>query len=209
MAYDFCLKKKWFGGLDPDSVTEYITKIKAENNLLKKELANKEEAAGDDNTEELRNTIDELSADIETYKSQIDMLKNQVSSLEEALAAAPKESTADNSKIAVESLNLANHYIQSAVKLTSEVSDQTILSADKSKEMLGESLDTLENFERTVAAIKAQINDVMSSFDDVSLTFEKLKKYESFGINPSDGNVSSASAEGTRLDDKAKLSLVD
>ena len=29
MAYDFCLKKKWFGGLDPDSVTEYITKIKA------------------------------------------------------------------------------------------------------------------------------------------------------------------------------------
>lgn len=209
MAYDFCLKKKWFGGLDPDSVTEYITKIKAENNLLKKELESKAEASNDEETEALRTTVDELSAEIESYKSQIDSLRNQVASLETALEESSKAPTPASSNLAVESLNLANHYIQSAVKLTSEVSDKTVLSADKSKEMLGESLDTLENFEKIVASVKAQISDIMGSFDDVSLTFEKLKKYEAFGINPADGSIGSSSADSARPDDKAKLSLVD
>lgn len=209
MAYDFCLKKKWFGGLDPDSVTEYITKIKAENNLLKKELESKAESSNEEEAEALRTTVDELSAEIESYKSQIDLLKNQVASLEAALDESAKAPTPASSNLAVESLNLANHYIQSAVKLTSEVSDRTVLGADKSKEMLGESLDTLENFEKIVASVKAQINDIMGSFDDVSLTFEKLKKYESFGINPADGSIGSSSADSTRTDDKAKLSLVD
>lgn len=209
MAYDFCLKKKWFGGLDPDSVTEYITKIKAENNLLKKELESKAEASNDEETEALRTMVDELSAEIEGYKSQIDSLRNQVASLETALEESAKAPTPASSNLAVESLNLANHYIQSAVKLTSEVSDKTVLSADKSKEMLGESLDTLENFEKIVASVKAQISDIMGSFDDVSLTFEKLKKYEAFGINPADGSIGSSSADSARPDDKAKLSLVD
>ena len=209
MAYDFCLKKKLFGGLDPDSVTEYITKIKAENNLLKKELESKAEASNDEETEALRATVDELSAEIESYKSQIDSLKNQVASLETALEESATAPTPASSNLAVESLNLANHYIQSAVKLTSEVSDRTVLSADKSKEMLGESLDTLETFEKIVSSVKAQISDIMGSFDDVSLTFEKLKKYEAFGIDPADGSISSSSADSARPDDKAKLSLVD
>lgn len=209
MAYDFCLKKKLFGGLDPDSVTEYITKIKAENNLLKKELENKPEVSAEDNTEELRGTIDELNADIESYKTQIDELKSKVSALEAELEKSSKATTAENSKIAVESLNLANHYIRSAVKLTGEVSDKTIASTDKSKEMLGESLDKIENFEKIVGTVKEQISELMDSFDDVSLTFEQLKKYELYGINPADGSTGPIADKAKPEDEKAKLSLVD
>lgn len=206
MAYDFCLKKKLFGGLDPDSVTEYITKIKAENNLLKKELAGKPDEASFEELEILKRTVDELNSAAIGYKQQIEQLNKTISSLEEKLESAQSAPVADTSKIAVESLNIANHYFSQAVTMANEVSESTILSTEKSKETLMDSLDSLAEFEKNIISVRAQINTMLESFDDVSGCFEQLKGFENRQVKP----VSSAEEiKSKTADDKAKLSLVD
>lgn len=204
MAYDFSLKKKWFGGLDPDSVTEYITKIKAENNLLKKELANKEETSSSDlgQIQELVKTINELNEDAEKHRAKITSLEEQIALLEKQAQNA----NAENSKIAIESLNLANHYVQSAIRMSSEVSGSTVVGAEKSKELLGDSLDIINSFGKTMDMVKDQISDMMGSFEDISLIFENLKKFETLSVDPM---TSDEMPVKRKLDDKAKLSLVD
>ena len=206
MPYDFRLKKKLFGGLDPNSVTEYIAKIKAENNLLKKELAAQAEipAADTEEVKLLEETISDLNSKVESYETRIASLKAKISELEtKETATVP---SAESSKLVVESFNLANHYIRSAVQISSEVSDTTIDSTEKSKETLQESIEALETFERTIRIVKAQVGEVIGKFDDVSDTFEKLKEYESLSLKP---DASTADAGSGQLDDKAPLSLVD
>ena len=207
MAYDFCLKKKFFGGLDPDSVTEYITKIKAENNLLKKELATKAESAGDPaETERLNEAVTDLKGTISDYKEQIKLLNKRIAELEtEAASTSAEPAKASDSKIAVESLNIANHYFTQAVKMAGDVSDTTIMKADQSKNALNASLSSLDDFEKNIADFRKQINGMIDTLDDVSDDFERIKQFEDRQIDP----VESAEKIQEKKGDSAPLSLVD
>lgn len=206
MAYDFCLKKKLFGGLDPDSVTEYITKIKAENNLLKKELANRPEESDSAVEEKLNKTISELNGTVSDYKSQVAMLNQKIFELESKLASHSEVSRASDSKIAVESLNIANHYFTQAVKMAGDVSDTTILKAEQSKESLTASLSSLDDFEQNIANFRKQINGMLDSLDDVSDNFERIKQFENRQVDPVE---SSDRISDKKVGDMAPLSLVD
>ncbi len=206
MAYDFCLKKKFFGGLDPDSVTEYITKIKAENNLLKKELANRPEEADSAETEKLKDTVNDLNGTVSDYKNQVMLLNKKIAELELEIAMSNETTRASDSKIAVESLNIANHYFTQAVKMAGDVSDTTINKAEQSKDSLTASLASLDDFEQNIANFRKQINGMIDSLDDVSDNFERIKQFEGQQIDP----VESASgAAEKKLGDMAPLSLVD
>lgn len=206
MAYDFCLKKKFFGGLDPDSVTEYITKIKAENNLLKKELANRPEEADSAEAEKLKSTVSELNSSVADYKSQISLLNKKIAELELELTMQNENPRASDSKIAVESLNIANHYFTQAVKMAGDVSDNTILKAEQSKDSLTASLASLEDFEQNIADFRKKINGMIDSLDDVSDNFERIKQYEGQQIDPVE---SSDNIKEKKVGDMAPLSLVD
>lgn len=205
MAYDFCLKKKFFGGLDPDSVTEYITKIKAENNLLKKELANRPEEADSQEVDQLKATIGELNGKVSDYNNQISFLNKKIAELEKELSSCGENAKASDSKIAVESLNIANHYFAQAVKMAGDVSDTTISRAEQSKKSLTASLETIDDFEKNIAAVRKQINGMIDTLDDVSDDFEKIKQYEDRQIDP----VESADNTEKKVGDMAPLSLVD
>lgn len=179
---DLILKKRVFGGFDPDSVIDYITSLKAENEKLKKELAERSaEKSKDDNFQAI---INELNNEIIRHKNEKTELKKEIDLLKEKCEKAEQSSCAENSKIAVESLNLANRYIRSAVKLSSEVTDSTAEKAEKSKEVLGESLGTIDEFEDTMVLLRKRIDDMMRSFDDISDTFGSLKKYEDLSVEP-------------------------
>ena len=208
MAYDFGLKKKMFGGLDADSVTEYITKIKAENNLLKKELVAKPETSGSggEETEKLNAVIEELKETVSDYKEQIKILNKRVAELEMELASPREPVKAADSKIAIESLNFANHYFTQAVNMAGEVSSTTILKAEQAKTSLTASLSSLADFEQYIANFRKQINSVVESLDDVSDNFERIKQFESRQIDP----VESAERIGEKESrERATLSLVD
>lgn len=206
MAYDFCLKKKFFGGLDPDSVTEYITKIKAENNLLKKELANRPEEADSAESDKLKTTVDELNGTIADYKNQVMLLNKKIAELELEIAMSSEATRASDSKIAVESLNIANHYFTQAVKMAGDVSNTTINKAEQSKDSLTASLASLNDFEQNIANFRKQINGMIDSLDDVSDNFERIKQFEGQQISPVE---SAAPAQEKKKGDMAPLSLVD
>lgn len=207
MAYDFCLKKKFFGGLDPDSVTEYITKIKAENNLLKKELANRPEEADSSESEKLKETVSELNGTVSDYKNQVALLNKRIAELEMELTMNQEAPRASDSKIAIESLNIANHYFTQAVKMAGDVSDSTINKAEQSKSSLTASLASLDDFEQNIATFRKQINGMIDSLEDVSDNFERIKQFEGRQIDPveSTETISEKKAVG----DMAPLSLVD
>lgn len=187
MNYDFGIKKKVFGGLDADSVTEYITKIKAENNLLKKELVARPEV-GESNaeSERLNQTIEELKDTIADYKEQVKVLNKRIAELELEASANRQPAKASDSKIAIESLNFANHYFTQAVKMAGEVSTSTIQKAAQTKGSLNASLSSLSDFEHYIANFKKQINSVIETLDDVSDNFERIKQFEGRTINPVD-----------------------
>lgn len=208
MAYDFGLKKKMFGGLDADSVTEYITKIKAENNLLKKELVARPEAseAGNDETEKLNAVIEELKGTVADYKEQIKILNKRITELELELSAPREPAKAADSKIAIESLNFANHYFTQAVKMAGEVSSTTILKAEQTKTSLTASLSSLADFEQYIANFRSQINGVIETLDDVSDNFERIRQFESRQIDPVE---SAEKIGGKESGERATLSLVD
>lgn len=206
MAYDFCLKKKFFGGLDPDSVTEYITKIKAENNLLKKELANRPEEANSEETEQLKATINDLNGKVSDYNNQISFLNKRIAELETELATRGENAKASDSKIAVESLNIANHYFAQAVKMAGDVSDSTIDKAEQSKKSLVASLESIDEFEKNMAAVRKQINGMIDTLDDVSDDFERIKQFEDRQVDPVE---STDEIKEKKVGDMAPLSLVD
>lgn len=184
---DLILKKRVFGGFDPDSVIDYITSLKAENEKLKKELA--ERPADKSKEDSFQTIINELNNEIIRQKNEKAELKKEIDLLKEKCEKAERSSCAENSKIAVESLNLANHYVRSAVKLSGEVTDSTVEKAEKSKEVLEDSLDTIDEFEDTMALLRKRIDDMMCSFDDISDTFGSLKGYENLSVEqkkPSD-----------------------
>lgn len=206
MAYDFGLKKKVFGGLDADSVTEYITKIKAENNLLKKELVARPETSDGAETERLNAVIEELKDTVSDYKEQVKILNKRIAELEMELASPREPAKAADSKIAIESLNFANHYFTQAVNMAGEVSSTTILKAEQAKTSLTASLSSLADFEQYIANFKKQITSVVESLDDVSDNFERIKQFESRQIDP----VESAENIGEKKPgERATLSLVD
>ena len=208
MTYDFGLKKKVFGGLDADSVTEYITKIKAENNLLKKELVARPEAseAGGEEAEQLNAVIDELKATVADYKEQIKILNKRIAELELELASPREPAKAADSKIAIESLNFANHYFTQAVNMAGEVSSTTILKAEQAKTSLTASLSSLADFEQYISNFRKQINSVVESLDDVSDNFERIRQFESRQIDPVE---SSENISEKKTGERANLSLVD
>lgn len=205
MAYDFCLKKKFFGGLDPDSVTEYITKIKAENNLLKKELANRPEQGDTEEVGKLQATISDLNDKISDYNNQVSFLNKRIIELEQELENRGDNLKASDSKIAVESLNIANHYFTQAVKMAGDVSDTTVSKAEESKKSLVASLESIDDFEKNMAAVRKQINGMIDTLDDVSGDFEKIKQYENRQVEP----VESTDDIEKKVGDMAPLSLVD
>ncbi len=191
MNYDFGIKKKVFGGLDADSVTEYITKIKAENNLLKKELVARPVAeAANTETEKLSQTIEELKDTIADYKEQVKSLNKRIAELEMEASVNRQPVKASDSKIAIESLNFANHYFTQAVKMAGEVSTSTIQKAAQTKGSLTASLASLADFEHYIASFKKQINSVIETLDDVSDNFERIKQFEGRQINPVDSTDS-------------------
>ncbi len=223
MPYDFRLKKKLFGGLDPNSVTEYIAKIKAENNLLKKEL-DQAESIDQEEVDTLRSTIEELNSKVKDYEKEIEKLKDTIEDLEDTIDDLEEDKpvlvegdSPESSSIVVESFNLANHYIRSAVKISSEVSASTIESTEKSKASLAESIETLENFESTIRVVKSQISEVVSKFDDVSEVFEKLKDFGGANLelelekekNEKEKEKETKKTRKSKREAKAPLSLVD
>lgn len=177
------LKKRVFGGFDPDSVIDYITSLKAENEKLKKELQEKSTDDGDKSSK-LQETINELNNKIAEYKKENSELKEEIAFLKEKSKKLEQTSCAENSKIAVESLNLANHYVRSAVKLSGEVADSTVKKSESSKMILGESLNTITEFEDTMAVLRKRIDDMMNSFDDISDNFSSLKDGENLKVEP-------------------------
>lgn len=177
------LKKRVFGGFDPDSVIDYITSLKAENEKLKKELQEKPTDDGDKSSK-LQETINELNNEIAEHKKENSELKEEIAFLKEKSKKLEQTSCAENSKIAVESLNLANHYVRSAVKLSGEVADSTIKKSESSKQVLGESLNTITEFEDTMAILRKRIDDMMNSFDDISDNFSSLKDGENLKVEP-------------------------
>ena len=207
MAYDLGLKKKVFGGLDEDSVTEYITKIKAENNLLKKELAGKPSGSGDDfESEKLNQTIEDLKETVSDYKEQVKSLNKRIAELELELTMSRQPAKASDSKIAIESLNFANHYFTQAVKMAGEVSSTTIHKAEQTKTALTASLSSLGDFEKYIGDFRRQIGSVIETLDEVSDNFERIKQFESRQIDP----VESAESLNERHpSERATLSLVD
>lgn len=214
MPYDFRLKKKLFGGLDPNSVTEYIAKIKAENNLLKKEL-DQAESIDQEEVDNLKNTISSLNDKVKDYEKEINKLQdtieeleNNIEELEDKAQYSDDADTQETPSIVVESFNLANHYIRSAVKISSEVSDVTIESTEKSKASLAESIETLENFENTIRLIKSQIGEVVGKFDDVSEIFEQLKEFGGTNVG-AELEKENKKVKKNNRDEKAPLSLVD
>lgn len=207
MAYDLGLKKKVFGGLDEDSVTEYITKIKAENNLLKKELAGKPSGSSDDfESEKLNQTIEDLKETVSDYKEQVKSLNKRIAELELELTMSRQPAKASDSKIAIESLNFANHYFTQAVKMAGEVSSTTIQKAEQTKTALTASLTSLGDFEKYIGDFRRQIGSVIETLDEVSDNFERIKQFESRQIDP----VESAENLNERHpSERATLSLVD
>lgn len=177
------LKKRVFGGFDPDSVIDYITSLKAENEKLKKELQEKSTDDGDKSSK-LQETINELNNEIAEHKKENSELKEEIAFLKEKSKKLEQTSCAENSKIAVESLNLANHYVRSAVKLSGEVADSTVKKSESSKLILGESLNTITEFEDTMAVLRKRIDDMMNSFDDISDNFSSLKDGENLKVEP-------------------------
>ena len=180
MEQDIILKKRMFGGFDPDSVIDYITSLKDENERLKKELDEKK--TNKENADNFQKIINELNSEILKYKNEKYALKKEIDELKAKPQEPEKPSCAENSKIAVESLNLANHYVRSAVKLSSEVGNETLKKAEASKDVLNESLGKIDEFEDTMALLRRKIDDMMQMFDDVSDSFGSLKNYDGLTI---------------------------
>ncbi len=204
MSDEFNIKKRMIGGLDPESVAEYITEIKAENNQLKKRIINKDDGTSAKKIAELnsaveklngtveeyknqaesyRKQLEEMKAQAENYKGQVKLLNAKIAGLEKEVSEKPEVPAAENSKIAAESLNIANHYFSQAVQMATEVSDSTIINVEKSKGTLKLSVESLEQFEKSVEIVKNQIKEIISDFDVVSDDFKKIKNYEKIKID--------------------------